>query len=265
MDKIFVTTFNRKIYDNYGGKKFIDSYISSKQKIPLYIFVEGDLKVYTKDWPKHEKIAYINLLEEDGGFAIFLKKYAHLQNSEPNKTEEKSEEFFGDAVRFSYKVFAQNAARKYGDKIYWIDSDCIFIKRIETEWFDTCLPDDIFVSFYNRPLQYTEAGFIAFNNKKNVSEIFFNYYINLYLSDEIWNMNPRTDCHAFDKTRNKIGNQINKKNDYKEKYLGDGKPGHIMARDSFLNPYIDHRKGSRKFKIHSPEWERNTGLNVFSG
>ena len=101
MDKIFVTTFNRKIYDNYGGKKFIDSYISSKQKIPLYIFVEGDLKVYTKDWPKHDKIAYINLLEEDEGFAVFLKKYAHLQNSEPKKTEEKSEEFFGDAVRFS--------------------------------------------------------------------------------------------------------------------------------------------------------------------
>jgi hypothetical protein len=30
-----------------------------------------------------------------------------------------------------------------------------------------------------------------------------------------------------------------------------------MARDKFLNPYIDHRKGPRKQKQHSPEWSKN--------
>jgi hypothetical protein len=27
-----------------------------------------------------------------------------------------------------------------------------------------------------------------------------------------------------------------------------------MARDKFINPYLDHRKGPRKQKQHSPEW-----------
>jgi hypothetical protein len=30
-----------------------------------------------------------------------------------------------------------------------------------------------------------------------------------------------------------------------------------MARDKFLNPYLDHRKGNRKQKQHSPEWSVN--------
>ena len=65
MKKIFASTFNRKIYYDFGGKRFLESYISTKQTTPLYVFVEGDLKVHTKGWPKHENITYLNLLEED--------------------------------------------------------------------------------------------------------------------------------------------------------------------------------------------------------
>ena len=86
MKKIFASTFNRKIYYNFGGRRLLESYISTKQTTPLYVFVEGDLKVYAKGWPKHENITYLNLLEEDKKFSMFLKKYAHLQNTEPKDT-----------------------------------------------------------------------------------------------------------------------------------------------------------------------------------
>jgi len=50
---------------------------------------------------------------------------------------------------------------------------------------------------------------------------------------------------------------INVKEDinYKEKSLGDGRNGHIMARCPVISPYLDHRKGNRKRKEHSPEWK----------
>jgi len=33
-----------------------------------------------------------------------------------------------------------------------------------------------------------------------------------------------------------------------------------MARDKFINSYIDHRKGPRKAQEHSPEWLQRRGL-----
>lgn len=236
--KIFITTFNRKLYDDYA-KNLIDSYLKTKQSISLYVFVEGDLDYFKKS----DKIHYIDLFEEEPELVKFIER---------NKAN-KVTSFRFDAVRFSYKVFAQNAARKYGQKIFYVDADCVFAKQIPNKWFDECLPDDTFVSFYDRPNQYTETGFVAFNENKLISKEFFNHYINYYKEDTIFDLKVLTDCDTFDATRN----SFKKVATYKEKKLGDGNNGHIMARDKFLNPYIDHRKGLRKEKQHSPEWSKN--------
>jgi len=86
-----------------------------------------------------------------------------------------------------------------------------------------------------------------------LAKSFFQFYEGLYITDNVYNLENWTDCHTFDETRKKIRIQM----DYHTNKLGDGGTGHIMARDTFLNPYIDHRKGKRKFKKHSPEWLRN--------
>ena len=236
--KIFVTTFNRKLYDDYA-KNLINTYLETKQTIPLYVFVEGDLDYFKKS----ENIHYINLFEQEPELVKFIDR---------NKNKEVTS-FRFDAVRFSYKVFAQNAARKYGQKIFYIDADCVFAKQMPIKWFDECLPDDKFVSFYDRPKQYTETGFVAFNENKIISKAFFNHYLNYYKEDTIFDLKVLTDCDTFDATRKHFKEDIH----YTEKKLGDGNVGHIMARDKFLNPYIDHRKGLRKQKQHSPEWSNN--------
>jgi len=61
-------------------------------------------------------------------------------------------------------------------------------------------------------------------------------------------MENKTDCHAFDNTRQLV--QV------KERNKGDGQGGHVIARDKEINPYIDHKKGKRKYKSNSPEWVR---------
>jgi len=236
--KIFVTTFNRKLYDEYA-KNLIDTYLETKQSLPLYVFVEDNIEYFKKA----EGITYLNLFEEEPD----LKKFVERNNSNEAKS------FTFDAVRFSYKVFAQNAARKYGNKIYYVDSDCVFAKQIPQKWFDECLPDETFISFYDRPDQYTETGFVAFNESKLISKAFFIHYINYYKQDTVFKLNAYTDCHTLDATRRHFEKDIH----YKEKKLGDGARGHVMARDKFLNPYLDHRKGPRKQKQHSPELSKN--------
>ena len=243
MKQILITTYNKKLYDEYAHQ-LVDTFIQTNQLLPLYVFTEDD----TAKFPKRNGVTYINLFEEEP---------ESLRFKERNKGKPVGV-FFEDAVRFSYKVFAQSAARKYGDKVYYVDSDCKFISQIPWQWYKDCLPDETFLSFYNRHGQYTETGFVAFNHTREVSDEFMTEYKRWYLEDSVYNIEIKgknfwTDCHTLDRTRQMFKEREN----YTEKSLGDGRHGHIMARDRFIRPYLDHRKGARKYKQWSPEWRKN--------
>ena len=250
MDKIFITTYNMRLYKAYANQ-LITSYLKTKQTKPMYVFVEDDPKKY----PQENNVHYINLYDEEPELQRFVERNKHRV----------ANNFYEEAIRFSYKVFAQSAARKYGEKVYYVDSDCVFTAQIPNSWYESCLPDNIFLAFYNRTKQYTETGFVAFNNMRKVSLQFFKDYKDFYVKDTVYNIqrsgkNFWTDCHTLDGTR-----QLYQDNpEYSEYKLGDGQIGHIIARDQFINPYIDHRKGSRKEQQHSPEWSRHSNSSPYS-
>jgi|TARA_B100000959_G_scaffold188761_1_gene197442 hypothetical protein len=246
-DYVFCTTFNKKLYDDYAHQ-LIDTFIATKQIPMMYVYVEDN-----PDWyPKIPRVHYYNIFDYEPALKDFIERNKHR----------KANTFYEEAIRFSYKVFAQSAARNRGEKIFYVDSDCKFMGTIPEEWYNQCLPDDTLISFYDRPSQYTETGFVAFNNTPNnnhsICNQFFNAYRDWYVTDKVYTINKLeknfwTDCHTLDGTR-----QMFKDNPaYIEKILGDGKNGHIMARDKFINPYIDHRKGPRKKQSNSPEWRKN--------
>jgi hypothetical protein len=131
----------------------------------------------------------------------------------------------------------------------WLDADNIFMKQFPDNYMETFIPDDKFVTFYGRD-HYTECGVIGFNCKDKDSKQFFDLYLSHYTEDKIYNMVNKTDCHAFDNTRNMIKPSERNKN--------DGHGGHIIARDKEINPYIDHKKGKRKYQDNSPEWIKQT-------
>ena len=64
-----------------------------------------------------------------------------------------------DAVKFSYKVYAQNDSRKYGDYIF-ILIVILNLKPNSINWYDDCLPIDVFISIFDRLGFYTETGFL---------------------------------------------------------------------------------------------------------
>ena len=234
-DKIFVTTFNKRLYKEYAHR-LIGTYSATDQDTRMVVYVEDDLKYY----PKHAQIEFRSLFDEEPE----LKNFIDRNHNRPVK------DFYRDAVRFSYKVFAQRAATRLGYKrIFYVDSDCVFIKKIPHSWFDIILPKDKFISFYDRT-NYTETGFIGFDLTKDCTKQFFDTYVEWYIKDTVYNLSAYTDCHTLDATREVCKN----KRGYSEHKLGDGKPAHIMARHALMNEYIDHRKGNRKMQANSPEW-----------
>ena len=252
MKKIFVTTFNKNLFDKYAYK-LIETYLKTKQEIPLYCYVEDSISLY----PEYENIFYIDLFASQPECKKFVER-----NKEKNKDIAKNL-YLLDAVRFSYKVFAQSDSRKYGDHIFYIDSDTFFLKSIPEVWFEECLPNNIFVSFYERLGYYTESGFLAFNgniklkNKIKLIDVFFDLYTSYYIRDLIYSLPAFTDCHAFDATRYRftfLKPYILEYQLYAEKKLGNRKlwfsSGNldVMGNDDFINDYIVHEKGTEKLK-----------------
>ena len=240
MAKHFVTTMNKKLFDDYG-KDLLVSYMNTSQKYPIYVYVEDDISKY----PIMKNVIYVPLFEEEPECENFVRR---------NKNKEVAS-FMFDAVRFSYKVFAQCNASKHGGKMYYVDGDSVFTKTMDDEILDMLLPDKVCVSHYYRQGMYTETGFIGFNMNHECMQYFIEHYRNLYINDTVYGLSHYTDCHTFDNTRKIMTNKFS--DEYYEKKLGDGGTGHIMARCNLIHDYLDHRKGKRKLQKHSPEWKRS--------
>ena len=235
-DKFFITSFNKRLYDDYAHK-FLQSYVDTKQTIKMICYVEEDF-----EYPKIDGITYINIMKEMPELVAFKERHK-------DKIWFDDGDFLQNAVRFSHKVFAQYHASKLNKKFMWLDADNIFMKQFPDNFMDSFIPDDTFTTFYGRD-HYSECGVVGFNCTLDISKKFFDIYLSHYTKDTIYNLPNKTDCHAFDNTRKLV--------EVKERNKNDGHGGHIIARDKEINPYIDHKKGKRKYKDNSPEWVRQT-------
>jgi len=230
-DKFFITSFNKRLYDDYAHQ-FIKTYIDTQQTIKVICYVEDDTK-----FVDHPNLHFVNIFKEQPELRHFVVRHK-------DKTWNDDSNFLQNAVRFSYKVFAQYHANKLNKKFIWLDADNIFLKQIPDNFIDTFIPDDTFITFYGRNT-YTECGVLGFNSTLDISKKFFETYINHYIKDTIWDLPDKTDCHAFDNTRKLV--QV------KERNKGDGHNGHVIARDEDINIFLDHKKGKRKYLTNSPE------------
>lgn len=245
MEKLIVTTWNHRLYKQYAHT-FVQTYVQTKQTVPVYVFVDDDPSLY----PTTPNFTYINIYEETPELLTFKNKHKDFIDNYMRKHQPRFK-FMFDVVRFSHKVFAQYAGSKYADRIFYMDADCVFVKNIPDSWWSETLPDDVFVSFFHRPNSYTETGFIGFNMIMEFAKKFFEFYVDLYKQETIFRLPALTDCHAFDYTRNSFQSVEG----YKEKYLGiGGGMGYVMAESNSINDYIDHRKGDDKSRPHSNRW-----------
>ena len=237
MSNYFLTTFNKKLYDEYA-KDLIQSYLDTHQYPPLYCYVEEDNILL---YPQHPKIKYLNIFRETP-IAAFVKKY---QRGDVDN-------YIMDAVRFAYKAYAQCGGRHLGNRQFFIDADCVFLKQIPLEWYDNFIGDRDF-SYYPRPSYYTETGFVTYNCKSKVVQKFFDKFQEVYDTGKIFDYKQQNDSYIFDRVMEMFPEAT-------AKFHGGGDAindhefhRHVMARCPILSPYVDHRKGGRKGMKRSPE------------
>ena len=68
-DKFFITTFNKRLYDDYASK-FIQTYIDTKQTIKVICYVEDDTK-----FTDHPNFTFRNIFKEEPELRHFIERH----------------------------------------------------------------------------------------------------------------------------------------------------------------------------------------------
>jgi hypothetical protein len=233
-----VTTYNRKLYDEYA-KRFLETY-----NWPF------DLKIYVEEddfW--HPKFTYKNIFKEVSDCKEFVNRNKHRMKQSDYK--EKSTAYVKDGVRFCYKVYAYTdfvMNNEDYDGIICIDADSVFYKPIDVNWIKEHIHrDDCMMTYLGRP-NYSECGFLYFNMKHKETKHYAKIMKDMYDTDHIYDLKEQHDSFIWDYVRLRFENDKGVINHN----IGDDKVGHVQAR-SILGEIYDHTKGSRKLKGRSPE------------
>ena len=242
---LYVTTFNKKLYDEYAHK-FLDTF---NLKDDLIIYSEDDL-TFLKDKHNIPNLEIINMTTAIPELNKFIET-----NKERN-IEDSKKGFRWATIRFCYKVFAVTHAGLYNNKNYdyliWIDADCIFKNELDKNIILTkYICKDNMMSYFGRnKLYHSDCGFLIFNLKHKYTTKYFENMKNIYVSNNIYKEKEWHDSYIWDLIRK----QFEKK--YKISNFDIGKIysnyecayNHIMTATPLYN-YFDHLKGNIRKKL----------------
>lgn len=241
-----ITSFNETGYKRYG-KAFVDSFLKywPRRSVRLNIFYEGEEFEFTEgaSWIPMESVEHLPPFMRNLRFPIMQGIVA-----------DKHDMWFD--ARQCRKVFMEMyALKKWGGKIFWMDSDCITHSEVPEGFLDEMLPNDKFCCYLGRDGWYhTESGFIGFNGDHPTASRFYGIYINsvisgAFLANQVHGRPGWNDCCVFDAVRHLLGNGPEFLN------LAQGLPAGTMHPfiNTVLGKYIDHLKGPRKGSNRSPD------------
>jgi hypothetical protein len=148
-----------------------------------------------------------------------------------------------------------------------IDSDCLFINKVEDEFFDSILnenniaflgrenfklmrhggytPDGNYVHTKTIPSTnkdtHTETGYLGFNLNLPGTREFIKRNFEYWITKDILNLEFKTDCHTFDATRKELPLKYNNLCEP----MGELSPiGSRVIEESVLGDFLIHHKGT---------------------
>lgn len=231
MNVLVVTSFNKKLYDDYAYR-FFQTY-----NWPF------DLHVYSEQYfafNPYEVGVVVHELGEDCKNFMLRNKVRPFKN------------FLTDGVRFCYKVYSliQASQTKNYDILIWVDADSVFYKPLTIEFIQQHLyKEDKMMTYLGRGEHYSECGFLLWNLNHKDTQDYFKEMKNMYNNDLIYNEREYHDSYIWDVVRKKFEKERGTMNID----IGDKKVGHVQAR-SIIGTLYDHTKGpKRKALGKSPE------------
>lgn len=222
-----VTTFSPKGYEVYG-KRFIESFRKYwPDKVPLYIFYEGEKQ---PGWDGPSPGTWVPL-DNDKDRAAFMARH----------TDKSDLDYRFRAVMYSHKVWAMTAPQVRGlaDHLLWLDADSETFAPVTDKHIEdiTALPGQI-GSYLGRPFyKHTETGFLSFA-LKNGGDRFLDEMRRMYVMDEVYSLPEWHDCMVFDTVRKRFERQ-----GYRFRNICPEARTLSVFEQSPLKDFIRHNKG----------------------
>ncbi len=264
--KTFITSFNKKLYDQYA-RNFLTSWVqNASPDINLIVCFEGELNDI--DWSDFLNCKGIQIITIDSlDQAVFWGKFGHfvqarglkpVLSDQATKSYQFRYNYRYDALRFSFKIFAFSKCMELGllqNDFAWLDADVVCLQPFDSESMDEFFPEEDQVFSYlgrdqfPKPIAYSECGFIGFNYRSPWTFDFLNEMKDLYLSGAIFMEKEWHDSYLFDVIRRKF--ESSKKAAFKNLAIDLGAEEHPFMKTR-LGLYFDHLKGpARKLQGHS--------------
>jgi len=257
MKLCFISTINKKLYEEYG-ERFIGEFMeNAEQNIHLRIYFEGDIPAnlqnkYKKNFsikslnhPKHQNFIkfYKNLFEAHGVKVKLVPK----ENGE--KKVELTSDYRFNAIKFSYKPFAIYQSildiSSQFDCIIWTDADLRCKKKFTSDQIKPFLPSIAEnLSILQRKHDHSECGFLGFNVHQPLTIKFINRVINIYSTGEIFSLKEWHDSFIFDY----VIQEFQKENIKIKNISGRGFETDHPFIHSGLEEFFDHLKGPERKK-----------------
>lgn len=225
---IGITTFSPKGYELYG-KNFLKHIDYWPGKIILYLEEPIDF-----EHPKLDKRDFWSI-----DYATeFLANIEEVPQAHGNT--EHGYDYNFDVNKFCRKMFCQYDAFKEGGKMFWLDGDTQFRKKINLEYLVKLFKGEHLV-FLGREGFYTETGIIGFDTDHIAFEEFKNRYQWVLSSGKVFTLKGWHDCYCFDWAREGKGHNL----------TSHWKPGDSLEvfKQTDLKDFMLHYKGNRKHAI----------------
>jgi hypothetical protein len=272
---IFITTFTKEIYQ-ICGKSLLESFISTNnhKKHQLYVFFENEDDLHTEhypewlvEWSDKPYFTFVNLMNYEYDSKIIIPFVDELLRSKIKHTGEysspRSVKWFRPvaAIHYFYELMGNTNFSS-------IDADCLFTEEVSDSFFESMLegynvaflgrekfnimrhggyaPDGSYVHTNTVPAtdadRHTETGYIGFNFDMPGTDSFIERNFNYWLSEDVLNLEWKTDCHTFDATRKEL---VDLKYNNLCEPMGEVSPiGSRVIEASVLGSWFIHHKGT---------------------
>lgn len=269
-----VTTMNLRLYEQYGSRmiRSVDQF--ADRSIRLIVVFEGELPADIENlsdriifleycFPDHEKFIKIFSRHEEARGV----RYLDVRKDNKVVAKQKYYDYRWDAIRFSYKVFSLFFAKQTADaglielspNFAWIDGDTIALKPFDEADLMPYLPADSVLMTYlgRKQYDYSECGFLGFNNRHPDTARFLRRMVTIYASGEIFTLDQWHDSWVWDRIREEFSAQgISFKSVSGEAYLTE----HPFVNCGLGN-FLDHLKGPTR-KANGASFEADKTLEL---
>lgn len=232
-----VTTFSNDGYKQYAHR-MLDSWIEHwPSDITLHVYHDIPAPQWHRQFPKNVKLwAFDN---KD------LKSFKARNKNNPKQSGNgTNSDYMYDGIRFSHKVFAfGDCCEKHIDFkeqiVIFLDADTITHTPMTANQLADLVKGHLGACLL-RPKMYTETGFHMINLDHGDAREFLKYFLDEYRRDTLWDLPAYTDCHAYDRSRERIGAHL-----FNNLSPTEYEHSHPFA-NGVCGKWMDHHKGYRK-------------------